>query len=217
MSYFNKSGVRKFLTIVFLAVSILATSISVHAKGDGSEIQKSNLFPKVKFETDMGDIVVELDRRRAPITVNNFLRYVEKGSYDDTIFHRIIPNFAVQGGGYDKDYVAKPSFGTIINESGNGLKNDMYTIAMARQDDPHSANRQFFFNVIDNAFLNPGRDWGYAVFGLVVQGAEVVDAMAQVETAYNMDVGWKDVPVKPLMLKKVTLLPMMPVQPRANK
>lgn len=202
----------KFLTVITFIFSFNAL-----AKGDGSEIQEGNLFIKVKLETDLGDIIVELDRRRAPITVNNFLRYVVKGSYDDTIFHRIIPGFAVQGGGYDKDFVAKPSFGPIFNESGNGLKNDMYTIAMARQDDPHSANRQFFFNVMDNAYLNPGKDWGYAVFGLVVQGAEVVDAMAEVETAYKADVGWRDVPVKTVMLKKATLLPMMPVQPKATQ
>ena len=99
----------------------------------------------------MGDIIVELDRSRAPITVNNFLRYVDKRSYEDTIFHRIVPDFVVQGGGYDSNFLEKPSFGKIFNESGNGLKNVMYNITMARQDDPHSATRQFFFNMSTGA------------------------------------------------------------------
>lgn len=191
---------------ILLSFCLVCASHAI-AMNDGSHLQPHNLFPKVKFETDAGNIVVELDRRRAPLTVNNFLRYVEKGSYNDTLFHRIVPGFAVQGGGYDIDFRELPSFGKIFNESGNGLKNDMYTIAMARQDAPHSAQRQFFFNVVDNDYLNPGRNWGYAVFGLIVEGAEVVDALAEVETGYNIELGWKNVPVEPVMLKKVTLLP----------
>lgn len=191
-----------------LAIAITFVSLSVFAASkDGSHIQPNNLYPRVKIETDLGDMVVELDRRRAPITVDNFLRYVEKGSYDNTVFHRIIPGFVVQGGGYDAEYRALPVFGQIFNESGNGLKNDMYTVAMARGDDPHSANRQFFFNVNDNRTLNPGRNWGYTVFGLVLEGAEVVDKLAEVETAYNTELGWRDVPVENVMLNKVTLLP----------
>lgn len=176
------------------------------AKKDGSHIQPDNMYPRVSMETSMGTILVELDRRRAPITVNNFLRYVEKESFDNTIFHRVVPGFVVQGGGYDKDFKQQPSFGTIYNESGNGLKNDIYTIAMAREDDPHSGNRQFYFNAMDNDSLNPGRRWGYTVFGLVMEGAEVIDAIAEVETEYNINVGWQNVPVEPVMLNKVTLL-----------
>lgn len=191
-----------------LAIAITFVSLSVFAASkDGSHIQPNNLYPRVKIETDLGEMVVELDRRRAPITVNNFLRYVEKGSYDNTVFHRIVPGFVVQGGGYDKDFNELPSFDTIFNESGNGLKNDIYTVAMAREDNPHSARRQFFFNVSDNEFLNPGRNWGYAVFGLVLEGAEVVDKLAQLETAYNAELGWRDVPVENVMLNKITLLP----------
>ena len=199
------------LRIVSLFLFILSLSLTTQAKQDGSEIQANNLYPKVKFETDMGDVLVELDRRRAPITVNNFLRYVSKGSYDNTLFHRIVPGFVVQGGGYDKDFKEQPSFGPIFNESGNGLKNGIYTIAMARQDKPHTANRQFFFNVADNDYLNPGRNWGYTVFGLILEGAEVVDQLAQVETGYHAELGWPNVPVKPVMLKKVTLLPIVPL------
>jgi len=155
----------------------------------------------------MGDITVELDRSRAPIAVNNFLRYVDKRSYEDTIFHRIVANFVVQGGGYDVDFNEKPSFPDIINESGNGLKNEMYTIAMARQKDPHSSNRQFFFNMNDNVSLDPGRDWGYTVFGYVVEGTDALDAISLVETDYDTTWGWADVPVEPVIIKRVTVLP----------
>ena len=155
----------------------------------------------------MGDVTVELDRSRAPVAVNNFLRYVDKRSYEDTIFHRVVADFIVQGGGYDVDFAEKPSFADIINESGNGLKNEMYTIAMARQKDPHSSNRQFFFNMNDNVSLDPGRDWGYTVFGYVVEGNEVLDAISQVETDYDTTWGWADVPVKPVLIKRVVVLP----------
>ena len=155
----------------------------------------------------MGDIVVELDRRRAPITVNNFLRYVDKRAYNDTIFHRIVPGFVVQGGGYTSDFNGKSNFPDIFNESGNGLTNDLHTIALARQNGPHTANRQFFFNVNDNESLNPGRDWGYAVFGLIVEGSDVVDAMSEVETEYSIRLNANNVPIEPIVIKKVTVLP----------
>lgn len=196
---------KRFIQV--LSGLLLLTSVNVIAKGDGSEIQPDNLYPRVKMETSMGDMVVELDRNRAPITVNNFLRYVDKGSYDQTIFHRVVNGFVVQGGGYDKDFRTLPTFGTIYNESGNGLKNDIYTIAMAREDNPHSATRQFYFNVMDNESLNPGRRWGYTVFGLVLEGAEVIDKISAVDTEYNMQMGWQSVPVEPVMLNKVSLLP----------
>ncbi|MBE1302291.1 MAG: peptidyl-prolyl cis-trans isomerase [Alteromonadaceae bacterium] len=195
------------MRFALLLCVLLSFQFPAFAVKDGSEIQADELYPRVKLETSMGDIEVELDRKRAPITVNNFLRYVNRGSYDNTIFHRIVPNFVVQGGGYDAEFNAQPAFPPIFNESGNGLKNDLYTIAMARQDSPHSANRQFFFNAKDNDSLNPGRRWGYTVFGQVLSGAEVVDAMATVETEYNMKVGWQNVPVEPVMLIKATILP----------
>ena len=176
-------------------------------KDDGSQIQPDNYYPRVKIETTMGDIVVELDRRRAPITVNNFLRYVDKRAYEGTIFHRIVPGFVVQGGGYTADFEGKSNFPEIFNESGNGLTNDLHTIAMARQSDPHTANRQFFFNVNDNSSLNPGRDWGYAVFGVIVEGEDVVDAMSEVETEYSIRLNANNVPIEPIVIKKVTVLP----------
>ena len=171
---------KKILLSLLTAIMLIGSSSPVMAKkDDGSQVQPDNYYPRVKIETTMGDIVVELDRRRAPITVNNFLRYVDKRAYEDTIFHRIVPGFVVQGGGYTADFNGKSNFPDIFNESGNGLTNDLHTIAMARQGDPHTANRQFFFNVNDNSSLNPGRDWGYAVFGVIVEGEDIVDAMSE--------------------------------------
>lgn len=174
---------------------------------DGSHLQPDNIFPIVKMETNMGDIIVELDRTRAPITVNNFLRYVDKKSYDETIFHRIVENFVVQGGGYNLAFDELPAFTSIFNESGNGLKNQIYTISMARQNAAHSGTRQFFFNLNDNESLDPGRNWGYAVFGTVTAGTEVLDKMGAVETGYDLKWGWPNVPKEQVILKKVTLMP----------
>ena len=186
---------------------VVSFAAAAAKKDDGSQVQPDNYYPRVKIETTMGDIVVELDRRRAPITVNNFLRYVDKRAYEDTIFHRIVPGFVVQGGGYTADFEGKSNFPEIFNESGNGLTNDLHTIAMARQSDPHTANRQFFFNVNDNSSLNPGRDWGYAVFGVIVEGGDVVDAMSEVETEYSIRLNANNVPIEPIVIKKVTVLP----------
>lgn len=195
------------LRALFISIFLISVPVFAKQKDDGSQIQADNFYPRVKIETTMGDVTVELDRSRAPVAVNNFLRYVDKRSYEDTIFHRVVADFIVQGGGYDVDFAEKPSFADIINESGNGLKNEMYTIAMARQKDPHSSNRQFFFNMNDNVSLDPGRDWGYTVFGYVVEGNEVLDAISQVETDYDTTWGWADVPVKPVLIKRVVVLP----------
>jgi peptidyl-prolyl cis-trans isomerase A (cyclophilin A) len=197
-------------TWLALGLLVLASAMSAHAakkKEDGSHIQPDNLFPKVEMHTTMGKFVIELDRYKAPITVNNFLRYVEKRMYDNTVFHRVVPNFVIQGGGYSVEYEEKPSLGEIFNESGNGLKNDTYTIAMARQNDPHTATRQFYFNLNDNESLNPGRNWGYTVFGLVIEGSDVLDAMGQVETEYRPLLGMATAPVENIVLEKVVLLP----------
>lgn len=187
--------------------SLLLFVLSLSSNAKDGAIDPDNLFPQVKLETSMGVIIVELDRIRAPITVDNFLAYVVSGEYNDTVFHRIMPAFIVQGGGYTKDFELKKVNGNIINESGNGLKNEIGTIAMAKENRPHTANRQFFFNVADNTSLDPGRRWGYAVFGAIVEGQEVVDAMALVKTNYNDEMDWEDVPIKPIMLIKASLLP----------
>lgn len=195
----------KSLTNIMLF--ILASTFSLFAAAKNIAIDPDNLFPKVKLETSLGVIVVELDRVKAPITVDNFLTYVVTGEYANTIFHRVESDFVVQGGGYDTDYAVKKNNPDIINESGNGWKNEIGTIAMARESRPHTANRQFFFNIGDNTSLDPGRRWGYAVFGEVVEGQEVLEKMGAVETDYNSELGWENVPVEPLILIKATLLP----------
>lgn len=190
-----------------LVINVFAdTPPSIEIK-EGAAIQADNYFPTVKLETSMGDVIVELDRKKAPTSVNNFLRYASKMSYDGTIFHRVINGFVVQGGGYDKDLKALPSFPPIINESGNGLKNKPYTIAMARKAGPHTGTRQFYFNLGNNRNLDPARNWGYTVFGKVIEGMEIVDEISKVKTAFNPHVGWRDVPVEPVTLKKVTIMP----------
>ena len=196
------------LRSLLLCIALIpAPAFAAKKADDGSQIQPDNYYPRVKLETSMGDIVIELDRRKAPITVNNFLRYVDKRSYEETIFHRVVPGFVVQGGGYTVDFDEKPSYPEIYNESGNGLKNSLYSVAMARQNDPHTATRQFFFNLDDNDSLDPGRNWGYTVFGAVVEGYEVVDAMGEVETEYKALLGFADAPVEPIILHKATVLP----------
>lgn len=141
------------------------------------------LFPKVALETTHGEIVLALDGRRAPLTVKNFLRYVQDGHYDGTVFHRVIEGFVVQGGGYTGEYEEKPTREPIPNESGNGLSNRRGTIAMARQDQPHTATSQFYFNLADNSKLDPQSSrWGYTVFGEVTEGMDVVDEIAALPT-----------------------------------
>ncbi len=155
----------------------------------------------------MGDIVVELDRLRAPVSTNNFLRYVLDKKYDNTIFHRVMPGFVVQGGGYTETLEERELHAPIINESGNGLKNMPMTIAMARFDDPHSATNQFYFNLSGNSSLDPNsKSWGYAVFGQVISGQEVVEAISGVDTGYSENLDASDVPLVPVKLLSATVL-----------
>jgi len=164
--------------------------------------------PRVKLATSAGDIVLELYPDKAPKTVANFLAYVGKGQFDGTIFHRVIPGFMIQGGGFDAAMNQKATGSPIENEATNGLKNDKYTIAMARTGEPHSATAQFFINVADNGFLNhtapTPRGWGYAVFGKVTAGTEVVDKIAAVKTGQRGFHG--DVPLTPVFINSATLL-----------
>ncbi|MEH6464619.1 MAG: peptidylprolyl isomerase [Shewanella psychromarinicola] len=184
---------------------LLLTSLHTYAAVD---IQKNTLYPQVEFDTSMGKIVVELDRTRAPLTVDNFLTYVVKGEYDNTIFHRVIAEFVVQGGGLTTKLEERPSHDPVVNESGNGLSNSLGSIAMARDNNPHSATRQFYFNLADNTKLDPSkRRWGYTVFGEVTQGMEVLEAISLVPTENNTTLNWPDFPVNTVMLKKATLLP----------
>ena len=163
--------------------------------------------PRVEIETNLGKIVVQLAPSRAPITVKNFIRYVEEGHYTNTIIHRVIPGFMIQGGGFTADMVQKPTHDPIPLEARGGLKNDKYTIAMARTMYPHSATSQFYINVNDNSFLNADQAQdgnGYTVFGRVVSGMNVVDRIAEVPTGYRA--GMQDVPRETVTIKSAKLL-----------
>ena len=164
------------------------------------------LADKVRLSTSAGDIVLELDREKAPKTVENFIGYVKSGHYAGTVFHRVIPNFMIQGGGMDKNMSEKKTGAPIPLESRNGLKNERGTVAMARTSDPNSATAQFFINVQDNAFLDQpnSRDGnGYAVFGKVIEGMEVVDRIREVPTTTKPP--HQNVPVDPIVIKKASL------------
>ena len=162
----------------------------------------------VKLQTNFGDIVLELDAEKAPITVANFLEYVSNGFYNGVIFHRVIDNFMIQGGGMEPGMNQKAGNEPIENEATNGLKNDNYTVAMARTNSPHSASSQFFINVADNDFLNHtspnGQGWGYCVFGRVVEGMEVVDQIKAVKTGNQA--GHQDVPVEDVIISSAEVV-----------
>ncbi|MDD5033176.1 MAG: peptidylprolyl isomerase [Methylococcaceae bacterium] len=182
-----------------------------------AEAHKAHKAPKkmtehsiqVKFETTLGNFVVQLDKAKAPASVENFLSYVKEGFYDGTVFHRVIPGFMAQGGGFTTDYQQKPTHAPIKNEADNGLLNKRGSIAMARTSDPHSATAQFFINFIDNAFLNhknpSPQGWGYAVFGEVVEGMDVVDAMGKTPTGAGGPFP-TDVPKTPIVVNKASVL-----------
>lgn len=167
----------RLLPALLLACALLAAPQAIRAQGPD---------PVVKLETSMGDILVRLDARKAPMTTANFLEYVKAGQYDGTIFHRVIKDFMIQGGGMTASLREKTTRAPIKNEADNGLSNDRGTIAMARTMDPHSATAQFFINLVDNDFLNYSAPvpsgWGYCVFGKVVEGMDVVDKIAKVKT-----------------------------------
>jgi peptidyl-prolyl cis-trans isomerase B (cyclophilin B) len=163
---------------------------------------------KVELQTNHGTILIELDDTKAPVTVANFLSYVEKGHYNGTVFHRVIKGFMVQGGGFEPGMKQKPTDESIKNEANNGLKNDHYTLAMARTSAPHSASAQFFINTTNNDFLNFKSEspsgWGYAVFGKVIGGKEVVDAIEGVKTGNKG--GHGDVPLDGVVITQATVV-----------
>ncbi len=163
----------------------VVTLLSLAALFAGAAVQAANndAFPVVTLHTSHGEVVLQLDRARAPLTVANFIRYVDSGFYTDTIFHRVIPGFMAQGGGFTADFKERDTEQPIANESGNGLSNRRGTIAMARTNNPHSATAQFFINLADNQRLDPNsRSWGYTVFGKVISGMEVIDQVAEIPT-----------------------------------
>jgi peptidyl-prolyl cis-trans isomerase A (cyclophilin A) len=185
-------------------LTVLAFLVALGASASAAET--AGKAPVVLVETSMGNIKVQLDRQNAPITVQNFLDYVKAGFYKGTIFHRVIPGFMIQGGGFTADMQEKRTNAPIKNEAGNGLKNDRGTIAMARMSNPDSATSQFFINVVNNVGLNrPMPDgFGYAVFGKVISGMDMVDKIAGVKTGMKMGMG--DVPETPVVIKSVKIL-----------
>jgi peptidyl-prolyl cis-trans isomerase B (cyclophilin B) len=164
--------------------------------------------PQVNLNTSAGSITIELDAERAPQTTANFLQYVEDGHFNGTVFHRVIPGFMIQGGGFDKTGSQKPTRQPIRNEAANGLKNASYTVAMARTSDPHSASAQFFINVANNDFLNhsapSGQGWGYAVFGKIIAGQSIVDKIAATKTRTRA--GHQDWPVDDIVIERAELV-----------
>jgi cyclophilin family peptidyl-prolyl cis-trans isomerase len=161
--------------------------------------------PVVELHTNHGRIAIELEPEKAPATTENFLRYVQEGFYDGTLFHRVIPGFMIQGGGFVGELQQKATRAPIRNEAANGLKNDSFTIAMARTPDPHSATSQFFINTVDNPFLNyvSAANWGYCVFGRVIEGRNVVKAIEKVGTR-NLK-GHENVPVDPVVIEQAVI------------
>ena len=188
-----------FLTFILF----LTTTLSFATENNMSETQS-----KVKLSTTLGDIVIQLNAEKAPISAKNFLTYVKAGFYDGTIFHRVIPGFMAQGGGFDTDFKQKEVLASIKNEADNGLKNLRGTLAMARTPDPDSATAQFFINYKDSSFLDytspTPQGWGYAVFGEVVEGMDVVDAMAKEATGNHG--GHQDVPKENIIINKAEII-----------
>lgn len=188
---------KTLITLLFLMLSPLAMAAD-----------KVPAHPHVEMQTSLGTIKLELDGRQAPLTVAHILKLVDSGFYDGTVFHRVIPGFMAQGGGFTPGLKLKQTTATIPNESGNGLSNLRGTIAMARTGDPHSANSQFFINVADNDRLDPAKDamrgrWGYTVFGIVIEGMDVVDEIVNSKTGPGGQFA-KDVPMVPVIIKKMS-------------
>lgn len=196
----------RYLLITFTSLFLLISS--ANAADDMSK-------KRVQLETSEGNILLELDMTRAPLSVLNFMKYARSGFYDGTIFHRVIKNFMIQGGGFTPELDRKPTKAPILNEADNGLKNVRGTIAMARTADPHSATAQFFINVTDNPFLNhtskTPRGWGYAVFGHVIKGMNVVDKIRNLRTGPNGPFPG-DVPQKMVIIHKVTIIEDKPAK-----
>ncbi len=190
---------RTIWTSVLGVMGMLAASGAAAAQGGN---------PVVLMKTSMGDVKIELDKAKAPVTVDNFIAYVNDKFYDGTIFHRVIPAFMIQGGGFDKDMTQKKTKPPIKNEAGNGLKNVNGTIAMARTSDPNSATAQFFINTKDNPFLDHKNDtpqgMGYAVFGKVVDGMDVVKKIEQVQTTTRTP--YENVPVTPVIIESIRVV-----------
>lgn len=198
---------QTLLPIAVVLAAILSLVLYPNIKGDKAMNEATAANPTVLIETTMGNITIELDMANASNSSENFLAYVDDGYFVDTTFHRVIPNFMIQGGGITADMQDKPSKrAPIENEAANGLKNDRGTLAMARTSDPHSATSQFFINHADNEFLNFSSEtmqgWGYAVFGKVIEGMDIIDAIAQVPTGNKG--GHQNVPIDTITITGVS-------------
>jgi peptidyl-prolyl cis-trans isomerase B (cyclophilin B) len=194
------------MKLIRIVLAILLAGLCVLPAQAASTPATKGKMKMVKLHTNQGTITLQLDAEKAPVTVKNFLDYVNSGFYSNTIFHRVIPNFMIQGGGFEPGLKQKPTNAPIKNEAANGLKNEIYTIAMARTNDPQSATAQFFINTRDNGFLDyPGQDgWGYCVFGVVVEGKEVVDTIGKVQTGKSGF--FDDVPKEDVIITKAEVV-----------
>lgn len=204
----NKRFILTSLFSTLLVVATLGLMFSPYSNAHASANDDIKTNPQVLLKTSLGDITLELYPDKAPKSVANFLRYVHEGFYNGTIFHRVIPTFMVQGGGFTPDLQKKPTHAPIPNEADNGLRNRIGTVAMARTNDPNSATAQFFINVAQNTFLDfrekTARAWGYAVFGRVIKGMKVVNHIRLVKTGFKNGMG--DVPLHPVVIIKATQL-----------
>jgi peptidyl-prolyl cis-trans isomerase A (cyclophilin A) len=192
-----RTRTRIVVTLALLAGVLLA----------GSAVRADEPAPQVRVVTNMGEFVIELYPDRAPLTVANFLRYVREGFYSNTLIHRVVPNFVIQGGGHDATtYKLKPVHDPVVNESGNGLQNKRGMVGVARTVSPHTGNAEFFVNLVDNPDLDPvPTRWGYAVFGRVVQGMDVIDRIAETPTG-AVGPFKQDAPLKPVIIQSITVI-----------
>lgn len=210
MTQFTKNLFRNAFFLLFLLAfaTFLSSATAANPNNHSTQGETMSNQPQVRIQTNHGEMLIQLNAEKAPKTVENFLTYVREGFYDGTVFHRVINNFMIQGGGFEAGMKQKDTHAPIENEADNGLKNNRYTLAMARTSDPHSATAQFFINVSDNDFLNftapTSNGWGYAVFGEVIEGTEVVDKIKNVSTGNK---GFhQDVPVEDVIIEKAVVV-----------
>jgi cyclophilin family peptidyl-prolyl cis-trans isomerase len=199
------------LTLGFLAAACAAPAFAADKSPESKTPAKPAVTaasPQVQVVTSMGNFTIELNAERAPLTVANFLAYVDQGHYTNTLIHRAVANFVIQGGGFNADYTAKAALVKVVNESGNGLSNIRGTVGLARTQDPHGGNAQFYVNINDNAALDPNQTrWGYAVFGRVTSGMDVVDRIGNVATGAHGIIMKEETPLKPIIVQRIERVP----------